>query len=100
MTAAAYAEGPRPLLVPCTEGAAHAFNRPADCPTCHGSGHRPADDTEVLYCDNGHEVELRTDADEPELDGAAPMYDTRDGVAFGCPWRGCGDVLIFTRAGA
>lgn len=90
-----------PLLVPCTTTAAHAFLRPDDCGTCHGTHTRPAAEVEVLFCDNGHELELDTrDPEGPTLDGWAPDEEGPDGVVWVCSWPHCTDTIALTRKGA
>lgn len=98
----AHAPELQPLLVPCTTDAAHAFCRAATCPTCHGSGQRPAEPVEYVLCDERqHEHELRTEAEPPTLEGYEPdRVDGDSSVVWDCIWRGCGGTIILARAGA
>lgn len=99
----AYADEARPLLVPCTTNAAHAFLRPETCPECGGRCQRPAEDVEYVLCDErNHEHELRAgDTAEPELEGLAPDRDDNGtGAVWSCTYRGCGGTIILTRVGA
>lgn len=103
MTVPAYDASPRPLLVPCTQGAPHVFHRPADCTTCGGTGQRPAEDVEYVYCDGpGHEHELRDGQTyHPELEGRAPAHDDNGtGAVWDCTYARCGGAIILSRAAA